>query len=219
MDGHRRRRAVRSWPLGQGILFGQRRGARAASTRRRTPTRAIDLKQLVDRLQLRGIDLPILIRFTDILKHRLGEIHDAFAQRDHRARLQRQATAASIRSRSTSSGTSSRRSLDFGKPYSFGLEAGSKPELLAVVAMTDDDTPIICNGFKDDEFIEMAMLAQKIGQQDHPGRREVHRAGADRRSTPRRSASGRMIGMRVKLAARGRGRWQSVGRLPLASSA
>ena len=54
--------------------------------------------------------------------------------------------------------------LDFGRPYDFGLEAGSKPELLAVVAMADNDTPIICNGFKDAEFIEMAMLAQKIGR-------------------------------------------------------
>ena len=54
--------------------------------------------------------------------------------------------------------------LEFGKPYGFGLEAGSKPELLAVVALADNDTPIICNGFKDAEFIEMAMLAQKIGR-------------------------------------------------------
>ena len=54
--------------------------------------------------------------------------------------------------------------LEFGKPYQFGLEAGSKPELLAVVAMADNDTPIICNGFKDAEFIEMAMLAHKIGR-------------------------------------------------------
>ena len=48
--------------------------------------------------------------------------------------------------------------LEFGKPYKFGMEAGSKPELLAVMALCDNDTPIICNGFKDAEFIEMAML-------------------------------------------------------------
>ena len=81
--------------------------------------------------------------------------------------------------------------LDFGRPYHFGLEAGCKPELLAVVAIADNDTPIICNGFKDDEFIEMAMLAPKIGRHIIPGRREVHRAGADPRSTPRSSASAR----------------------------
>jgi len=70
--------------------------------------------------------------------------------------------------------------LDFGKPYNFGIEAGSKPELLAVLALTngggkaagkggdEDGTPIICNGFKDDEFIQMAMLARKIGKQIIP---------------------------------------------------
>src|SRR6202043_843909 len=56
--------------------------------------------------------------------------------------------------------------LDFGKPFKFGLEAGSKPELLAVLALTNGlDTPIICNGFKDDEFIKMTVLARKIGKQ------------------------------------------------------
>jgi arginine decarboxylase len=64
--------------------------------------------------------------------------------------------------------------LDFGRRTGFGLEAGSKPELLAVVAMADNDTPIICNGFKDAEFIEMAMLAQKIGR----------RSSRSSRSTP-----------------------------------
>jgi len=52
----------------------------------------------------------------------------------------------------------------YGRPYQFGLEAGSKPELLAVLAISDNATPIICNGFKDDEYIEMVMLAQKIGR-------------------------------------------------------
>jgi arginine decarboxylase len=55
--------------------------------------------------------------------------------------------------------------LDFGSAYNFGLEAGSKPELLAVLAITNGkDVPIICNGFKDDEFIETVILAQKIGK-------------------------------------------------------
>ena len=58
--------------------------------------------------------------------------------------------------------------LEFGRPYQFGLEAGSKPELMAVMAMADNETPIICNGFKDDEYIEMAMLAQKVGRQIIP---------------------------------------------------
>ena len=56
----------------------------------------------------------------------------------------------------------------YGRPYHFGLEAGSKPELLAVLAIADNETPIICNGFKDDEYIEMVMLAKKIGRQIIP---------------------------------------------------
>ena len=51
--------------------------------------------------------------------------------------------------------------FEFGRPYRFGLEAGSKPELLAVLAIADNDTPIICNGFKDDEYIEMAMQPRR----------------------------------------------------------
>ena len=54
--------------------------------------------------------------------------------------------------------------LNFGAPYRFGLEAGSKPELLAVIAMASNDTPIICNGFKDAEYIEAVMLATKMGR-------------------------------------------------------
>jgi len=56
--------------------------------------------------------------------------------------------------------------LHFGKPFGFGVEAGSKPELLAVLALTNGsgDVPIICNGFKDDEFIKMVVLARKIGK-------------------------------------------------------
>src|SRR5207245_9982102 len=56
--------------------------------------------------------------------------------------------------------------LDFGKAFNLGLEAGSKPELLAVLAQTNGlETPIICNGFKDDEFIQITVLARKIGKQ------------------------------------------------------
>ena len=126
-------------------------------------SRSIDLKQLVDDLERRGISLPTLIRFSDILQHRLRDISEAFqramAQHEYAGRYicvypikvnqQRQVVE---------------EVLNFGRRYGFGLEAGSKPELLAVAALADNETPIICNGFKDAEFIEMAMLAQKIGR-------------------------------------------------------
>jgi len=173
------------------------------------PSRSIDLKQLVDHLQLRGIHLPTLVRFSDILKHRLHDIHEAFqsaiTQHEYTGKYlcvypikvnqQRQVVE---------------EVLEFGRPFHFGLEAGSKPELLAVAALAGNDTPIICNGFKDAEFIEMAMLAQKIGRNVIPVIEKytelqlildyAEKVGV--RPT---------IGMRVKLAARGGGRWQSSG--------
>jgi len=171
--------------------------------------KSIDLKQLVDHLQLRGIGLPILIRFRDILRHRLGDIHNAFQSAitsnsyegkyfcvyPIKVNQQRQVVE---------------EVLDFGRPYEFGLEAGSKPELLAVVAMASDETPIICNGFKDAEFIEMAMLAHKMGRRIIPVVEKYTELGLILEYA-RKVGVRPQIGMRVKLAARGGGRWQSSG--------
>jgi arginine decarboxylase len=171
--------------------------------------RRIDLKQLVDTLQWRGISLPILIRFADIIRHRLGEMHQAFDNsiREHgylggyccvypiKVNQQRQVVE---------------EVFDFGRTYRFGLEAGSKPELLAVLAIADNQTPIICNGFKDDEYIEMVMLASKIGRNITPVVEKftelelIARHARDVGVTPN-------IGLRVKLASRGSGRWKSSG--------
>jgi arginine decarboxylase len=173
------------------------------------PQQAIDLKQLVDHLLLRGIGLPILIRFRDILRHRLADIHQAFqsaiAQHQYEGRYvcvypikvnqQRQVVE---------------EVLQFGQAYGFGLEAGSKPELLAVVAIAGNDTPIICNGFKDAEFIEMAMLAQKIGRRIIPVVEKYTELGLILDYAARIGVRPE-IGMRVKLAARGSGRWQGSG--------
>jgi len=173
------------------------------------PLRSVDMKQLVDTLVLRGINLPILIRFGEILKHRLGEIHAAFqsAISEHgyqgnyacvfpiKVNQQRQVVE---------------EVLEYGREYKFGLEAGSKPELIAVVAIADNETPIICNGFKDDEYIEMVTMARKIGRQIIPVVEKYteldliikHAEKAGIRPS---------IGIRVKLASRGSGRWKSSG--------
>lgn len=172
-------------------------------------SRSIDLKQLVDDLQLRGISLPTLIRFSDVLQHRLKDIFEAFqsaiAQHDYGGRYicvypikvnqQRQVVE---------------EVLNFGRQFNFGLEAGSKPELLAVAALADNDTPIICNGFKDPEFIEMAMLAQKIGRNIIPVVEKYTELDLILEYAEKVGVRPR-IGMRVKLAARGGGRWQSSG--------
>jgi arginine decarboxylase len=171
------------------------------------PEQAIDLKDLVDQLQTRGIQLPILLRFTDILRHRVGEIQDAF-----RAAIQefgyqgRYCCVYPIKVNQQRHVVE--EILDFGRPFTFGLEAGSKPELLAVLAQTNGlETPIICNGFKDDEFIKMTVLARKIGKQVIPVVEKftelemIVRYAQEWNVRP-------IIGVRVKLAARGAGRWK-----------
>src|SRR6516162_8557482 len=173
------------------------------------PSRAIDLKELVDNLQLRGIALPLLIRFGEILKHRLGEMSQAFqtsiAEHGYRGSYccvypikvnqQRQVVE---------------EVFEYGKPYKFGLEAGSKPELLAVLAIADNETPIICNGFKDDEYIEMAMLARKIGRHVIPVVEKYTELDLILKHSERVGVRP-VIGLRIKLASRGSGRWKSSG--------
>ena len=175
----------------------------------RDPHRSIDLKQLVDDLERRGIHLPTLVRFRDILADRLRELYEAF----HGAITQHEYSGSYFHVYPIKVNQQRQvveEVLDFGRKYQFGLEAGSKPELLAVVALANNDTPIICNGFKDAEFIEMAMAAHKIGRRIIPVVEKYtelelileHAAKMGVRPT---------IGMRVKLAARGGGRWQSSG--------
>jgi arginine decarboxylase len=171
------------------------------------PARKIDLKQLVDNLVLRGIAPPILIRFGEILKHRLGEIHQAFMEAiaEHgyqggyrcvypiKVNQQRQVVE---------------EVFEYGKPYGFGLEAGSKPELIAVMAIADNTTPVILNGFKDDEYIELAMLAKKIGRQIIPVVEKYTELELILKHAARLGVRP-AVGMRVKLASRGAGRWKS----------
>jgi arginine decarboxylase len=202
---------VRNW--GKGYFSVNKAGHVQVHPTKRSD-RFVDLKELIDQLQARGIQLPILLRFTDILRHRVGELAEAFQQAmkeyDYGGRYlcvypikvnQQRQVVEEI--------------LDFGKPFHFGLEAGSKPELLAVLALTngsnkadDAGTPIICNGFKDEEFIQMAMLARKAGKQVIP----VVEKFSELECIVRHAENLKIrpvIGVRVKLAARGAGRWRS----------
>jgi arginine decarboxylase len=172
-------------------------------------SRCIDLKELVEKLVLRGIQPPILLRFGGILQHRLGEIHDAF-----RNAIQEHNYNGDYRCVFPIKVNQQRQVIEevfqYGKPYHFGLEAGSKPELLAVMAIADNQTPIICNGFKDDEYIQFVMQAKKIGRQITPVVEKFteldlilkHAKEVGVRPT---------IGIRIKLASRGSGRWKSSG--------
>jgi arginine decarboxylase len=175
----------------------------------RDPNRLVNLQSLVNRLQMRGLDLPVLLRFNGIIRDRLACLHNAFdgAMKEHgyngtyscvypiKVNQQREVV---------------QKVVEYGREFGFGLEAGSKPELLAVVAMTEAETPIICNGFKDAEFIEMALLAQKIGRHVIPVVEKYTELELILKYAEKLEVRPQ-IGMRVKLAARGAGRWQSSG--------
>ena len=172
------------------------------------PGRSIDLYDVVEGLGERGIGTPVLLRFHDILGSRLRVLHDAFAaaieEHDFRG------TYACVYPIKVNQQRHVVENIHaFGAGFGFGFEAGSKPELLAVLGLTSglNSVPIVCNGFKDSEFIETVVLAAKLGRKIIPivekySELELLVHHAERYDV--RPA----IGVRVKLSARATGRWE-----------
>jgi arginine decarboxylase len=173
-----------------------------------TAAHEIDLLEVVQGLQERDLSAPVVIRFSDILAHRLRHLHAAFnraiAENDYRNRY-----TAVYPIKVNQQRLVVEEVFRYGKEFGFGLEAGSKPELLAVMAMTEgaDDRPIICNGFKDSSYIEAVILATKLGRTIIPvienfSELELVLSYADTYGVRPR------LGVRVKLATEGSGRWR-----------
>jgi arginine decarboxylase len=173
-------------------------------------TPAVDLKELVDEVRRRGIAPPLLIRFSQILAARVVELNEAF-----RRAIQEYGYQATYRGVYPIKVNQERyvveRLLEAGRPYNFGLEAGSKPELLAVLGMLEDEEAVvICNGYKDEEYIETALLGSKLGRRvilvvekfsELPLILEVGERIGVRPS----------LGIRARLSARGAGHWEASG--------
>jgi arginine decarboxylase len=197
---------VKNWGKG---YFGINKLGHVTVHPDKDPERAIDLKDLVDQLLERGIQPPLLIRFTDILRHRIGEIAEAF----ERSRAEYGYTGpyhCVYPIKVNQQRHVVEEILNFGREFGFGLEAGSKPELLAVLALTNGggETPIICNGFKDDEFIKMVVLARKIGKNIIPVVEKFTELELIVKYMEELEVR-QPIGVRVKLASRGSGRWRT----------
>jgi arginine decarboxylase len=169
---------------------------------------SIDLKELVDDLTRREIGMPILIRFTDLLEARIRTLAEAF-----RTAIAEYEYKANYRGVFPIKVNQQRHVVEdvvrFGAPYHIGLEAGSKPELLVVLAMLDDpEALIICNGYKDEEYIETAMMAQKLGRRPIIVIEKATELDLCIELS-RKSGIRPMLGMRAKLASRGAGRWEA----------
>ena len=172
------------------------------------PGREIDLHEVVQGLSERDLRTPVVVRFSGILAHRLRHLHDAFAQaiaeNDYRNRY-----AAVFPIKVNQQRLVVEEVFRYGAEFGFGLEVGSKPELLAVMAMSEasPDRLIICNGFKDSSYIEAVILATKLGRTIIPVVENFSELALILRHAEHYGVRPR-IGVRVKLASEGSGRWR-----------
>ncbi|MHC9084068.1 arginine decarboxylase [Luteimonas sp. RIT-PG2_3] len=169
---------------------------------------SIALPEVVDMAQQRGANLPLLVRFPDILGDRLGKLQAAFAQAQADWDYQGGYTAVYPIKVNQHAGVAGTLASHHGE--GFGLEAGSKPELMAVLALSRPGGLIVCNGYKDREYIRLALIGRKLGMQtfivvEKPSElplvlEEAKALGV----TPG-------IGVRMRLASLGAGKWQNSG--------
>lgn len=194
---------VRNW--GSGYFSASAEGNLLVHPDKSSST--LDLKALLTDLQARGIETPVLLRFPQILQHRLREIDSAFKHAANEFDFQGSyAGIFPIKVNQQSHVVS--EYLQFAREFGYGIEAGSKPELLAVLAAVQDcETPIVCNGFKDDEFIETVILACKLGLNIIPIVEKYTELEMILRYSEKHKVRPR-FGVRVKLASRGAGRWE-----------
>nr|PZN75714.1 MAG: arginine decarboxylase [Pseudomonadota bacterium] len=172
------------------------------------PGREIDLFEVVEGLKARDLTTPVVVRFSDILAHRLKHLYAAFAQAIAENEYQN-GYAAVFPIKVNQQRLVVEEVFRYGREFGLGLEVGSKPELLAVMAMTENasDRLIVCNGFKDDSYIEAVTLATKLGRTIIPvvenfGELELILKHAEKYGVRPR------IGVRVKLFSEGSGRWR-----------
>jgi arginine decarboxylase len=173
-----------------------------------TQAHEIDLFEVVQGLQERDLTAPVVVRFSDILAHRLRHLHAAFSQAIAENDYHNRYTAV-FPIKVNQQRLVVEEVFRYGREFGFGLEVGSKPELLAVMAMTEasPERPIICNGFKDSSYIEAVILATKLGRTIIPVIENFSELELLLRHSDAYGVRPR-IGVRVKLASEGSGRWR-----------
>lgn len=171
---------------------------------------SIDLKELMEELQLRDVEAPVLLRFPDILDNRIEKISHCFEQ----AAKEYGYTSKNFiiyPIKVNQMRPVVEEIVSHGNKFNIGLEAGSKPELHAVLSIDiDDEAMIICNGYKDESYIELALLAQKMGRRIYlvveklMELRNIAKLARKMNIRPN-------IGIRIKLASSGSGKWEESG--------
>lgn len=171
---------------------------------------AVDMKELIDELTLRDVSTPVLVRFPDILDSRIELMDTCFRQAAAEYEFKAQNFIV-YPIKVNQMRPVVEEIVSHGKKFNIGLEAGSKPELHAVLAInTDNNSLIICNGYKDESYIELALLAQKMGRtvfivvEKLNELKLITRVGKRLKVKP-------SIGIRIKLASSGSGKWEDSG--------
>ncbi|MEA5475403.1 biosynthetic arginine decarboxylase [Synechococcus sp. CCY9201] len=169
---------------------------------------SLDLVELVQGLQGRNLSLPLLIRFDDILEDRLERLHAAFAraiaQYGYAGRYQGVFPVKCNQQRHVVE-----QLVESGRRWHFGLEAGSKAELLIALSLLDDpEALLICNGYKDQRYIETAILARRLGRQPVVVIEQADEVERIIRASQELGAAP-FLGIRAKLSTRSTGRWGS----------
>ncbi|NJK98348.1 MAG: biosynthetic arginine decarboxylase, partial [Bacteroidales bacterium] len=171
---------------------------------------AVDLRELVDELLLRDVSAPMLIRFPDILDNRIEKMSSCFriAAEEYKYKAQ---NFIIYPIKVNQMRPVVEEIVSHGKKFNIGLEAGSKPELHAVIAInTDSDSLIICNGYKDEDYIELALLAQKMGKRIFLVAEKLNELKLIA-NIARRLKIKPNLGVRIKLASSGSGKWEDSG--------
>jgi arginine decarboxylase len=198
---------VEGWGIG---YFGINKDGNVTVKQNKSIKQPVDIKEILDELNLKDVAFPVLLRFPDILDDRIETISKCFKRASEeygfkgtyhtvypiKVNQQRPVVEELVR---------------YGKKFNIGIEVGSKPELHAVLAIMDNpDAIIVCNGYKDEDFIELALLAQKMGKrifivaEKFNELKLIAKLARTHKVKPN-------IGIRIKLAAFGSGKWEESG--------
>jgi arginine decarboxylase len=195
---------------GAGYFDINERGHVVVRPDRDRPDRALDLFDLARDLEEQGVALPVLLRFSDILQSRIESLSERFESAIKEFEYQGGYTSV-YPIKVNQQRHVVEEIVQFGKPHGVGLECGSKPELQAVLALSEStDHIIVCNGYKDEEFMRLALMGQKLGHKVFIVLEQLSeldvllQAADDLGVTP-------TAGVRIKLVAEGAGRWAQSG--------
>ncbi len=171
---------------------------------------SVDLKELIDELRIRDVSAPVLLRFPDILDNRIQKISSCFKKAAEEYKYSGQNYIVyPIKVNQMCQVVE--EIVSHGNKYNIGLEAGSKPELHAILAVnTHSNSLIVCNGYKDEDYVELALLAQKMGRRVYLVVEKLNELKLIADVAKRLNISPN-IGIRIKLSSSGSGKWEESG--------